>query len=97
MRFQAGELDVIFGETKMKTYAEIDKMTISETIREFDKVAKHTVNSIDFWSNEVFRKTLKKQNQEMSEMTNTIKILTCVITGLTLLNVVVGIILLINK
>ncbi|MBN1621455.1 MAG: hypothetical protein JW871_02560 [Endomicrobiales bacterium] len=62
----------------MKTYKEIDEMTITDAIKEFDKIGKSTVDNLNFWSNEIFRKTLKKQNQEIRRFTLYILILTII-------------------
>ena len=63
----------------MEKYEEINKMTIEECVERYNKIAGSTVDNLDFWSNEIFRKISNEINKKMIKMTKNIQNLTIAI------------------
>ena len=70
------------------TYRELRALSLDELVREYDSVAPTTQPGLAFFRDEIMRRQFEEQNDRMLDMTHQIRVLTWVIAGLTLLNIV---------
>ena len=69
-------------------YAQVRALTDAEAIEHFDRVAKHTTDSLSFWRDELFRRAEAAQTRSMLRLTKCIAGMTIVMTAATIVNVI---------
>jgi len=69
-------------------YAQVCALTDDQAIEHFDRVAKHTTDSLSFWRDELFRRAEAAQTRSMLRLTWYIAGMTVVMTAATVVNVV---------
>jgi amino acid permease len=77
----------------VESYEEIRNLTDDEVVQRFNQAAIGTSLGVDYWINEMFRRTTERSAAQMEDMTATIKRLTWVNLVFVILTVVVAIVL----
>ena len=70
------------------SYHELRELSREALVREYDRVAPSTVFGLSFLRDEVARRDFEEQNAQLVAMTRHIRLMTAVITVLTMVNVV---------
>lgn len=72
-----------------RTWAELKELPDEELIKEYDKLAKDTVEGTKQYLAELRHRDLKRQSDTMLKYTKQVKLMTIIITVATIINVVV--------
>jgi type IV secretory pathway component VirB8 len=69
------------------SYRELRALSDEEVISLYDSIAPTTTLGLGFLADEIFRRTAERQTAEMLRLTRQIRIMTCVVTVFTAINV----------